>query len=248
MFVNTFFLPLLATFIISLVSLVGVLFLAINNKILEKILLLLVGFSAGALMGDAFIHLIPEGLETVKADTFFLCVLGGIVLFLCLERFIHWRHCHQLGGNCEGHVFAYTNLIGDALHNFIDGLVIAASFSISIELGVATFLAVLFHEIPQEISDFGVLLYSGLSKKKAILFNFLSALLAVLGCLIGIFLFQQNQNISGWLIGLTAGGFIYISASDLVPEMHKKSKGGLGLWPFTFFFIGLGFMYLIKNF
>lgn len=243
-----FFWPLLATLVVSLVSLIGILFLAINSKILERMLLLLVGFSAGALMGDAFIHLIPEGLETIKADVFFLCVLGGIVLFLCLERFIHWRHCHKVGGSCEGHVFAYTNLIGDALHNFIDGLVIAASFSVSKELGLATFLAVLFHEIPQEISDFGVLLYGGFSKKKALAFNFLSALLAVFGCILGIFLFEQNQDVSGWLIGLTAGGFIYISASDLVPEMHKKTKNSPSLWPFMFFFLGIAFMYSIKTF
>jgi zinc and cadmium transporter len=235
---------IIATAIVSLISLIGIFFLAIKSEILNKIVFLLVGFSAGALMGDAFIHLIPEGIEKDK-EFFPLFILIGFCLFFILERVIHWRHCHK--GHCETHNFTYLSFFGDALHNFIDGLVIVASFAVDFKLGFATTIAVILHEIPQEIGDFSVLVYGGFTKKKALTFNFLSALLAVLGSIIGFFLIKNAEGALNPLLAITAGGFIYIAASDLIPELHKESRNRMVAASFFFFIIGLGMMYLLKT-
>jgi zinc and cadmium transporter len=245
---NILFWSLLSTFIISLISLLGVIALSFKKGFLDKILLSMVGFSAGVLMGDAFIHLIPEGLEKAPAERFFLYLLIGFILFFLLERIVHWRHCHKMGGECDIHPFAYTNLIGDGLHNFIDGLIIAASFSLDWKLGLGTSLAVIIHEIPQEISDFGVLVYGGFSKKKAIFFNFLSGSLAVFGAIVGVFLANKTDKIETFLIALAAAGFLYIAAADLVPEIHKERHLKRSLTSFGFFIFGIIVMYLLKIF
>ena len=211
---------LLATFIVSLISFVGVITLALKDKILNKILLILIGLSAGALMGGAFLHLLPESVENSKGLDVYLLVLVGFILFFLIEKVLHWRHCHK--GECDVHTFRYMNLIGDSIHNFIDGLIMAASFVLSIPLGITTTIAIATHEIPQEIGDFGVLIYGGFSKKKAILLNFLIALTAVLGGIIGYFISNQIENIVIYILPFAAGGFIYIAATDLVPEIRKE--------------------------
>lgn len=149
-------------------------------------------------------------------------VLGGIMFFFVIEKFIHWQHCHMPITEHHAHPFAYTNLIGDGFHNFIDGLIIAASYLVSVPVGLATTLAVIFHEIPQEIGDFGVLLHGGFSKGKALFVNFLSALLAIAGGVVGLLLNSRVENISLILLPLAAGGFIYIAGADLIPELHKE--------------------------
>ncbi len=138
------------------------------------------------------------------------------------------------------------NLIGDGFHNFIDGLVIAAAFAVNIHLGIVTTIAVIAHELPQEISDFGVLVYGGFTKAKALLFNFLSAVIAIFGAIIGLFLFSKIENIIPVLLAITAGGFIYIAASDLIPELNRESKAAKSLFAFLFFLLGIGFMFLLK--
>ncbi|MBU0671042.1 ZIP family metal transporter [Patescibacteria group bacterium] len=235
---------LIATFIISLVALVGIVFVGINAKKLKKILILLVGFSAGALMGGAFLHLIPESSEDFGPETVGIPILVGFSLFFVIERLLRWHHCHD--GECDVHSFAYTNLIGDGIHNFIDGVIIATSFVVNFELGVVTTLAVLLHELPQEISDFGVLLYAGLTKIKALLYNFLTACLAILGAVIGYFLSSQAEIFSSWLLPFAAGGFIYIAASDLIPELHKEKKLSKSLLSFLVFVLGVFFMWAVK--
>lgn len=236
---------IIATIIVSLISLIGIFFLAIKSEILNKIIFLLVGFSAGALMGDAFLHLIPEGMED-SGELFSIFILIGFCLFFILERVIHWHHCHEEGGHCETHNFTYLSFLGDALHNFIDGLVIVASFSVDFKLGIATTVAVILHEIPQEIGDFSILVYGGFSKKKALIFNFLSALLAILGSVVGFFLIKNTENILTPLLAITAGGFVYIAASDLIPELHKESKNKIVAASFLFFLSGIIMMYLLK--
>ena len=211
---------LLATFIVSLISFVGVITLALTKKLLNKILLVLVGLSAGALMGGAFLHLLPEAAEASEGLNVYLFVLVGFILFFLIEKVLHWRHCHK--GECDVHTFRYMNLVGDSIHNFIDGMILAASFVVSIPLGVTTTIAISAHEIPQEIGDFGVLLYGGFSKKKAIILNFCVALTAVMGGLIGYFLTSYVENIVVFIIPFAAGGFIYIAATDLVPEIRKE--------------------------
>ncbi|OGC04987.1 hypothetical protein A2276_03435 [candidate division WOR-1 bacterium RIFOXYA12_FULL_43_27] len=230
-----------STLIISLLSLAGVFTLAIKEAFLQRILLLLVGFSAGALTGGAFLHLLPESLEQLKPGETLLYALIGFTLFFLMERLLHWRHCHE--GKCDIHAFSYLNLFGDGLHNFIDGLVIAASFIVSIPLGIATSIAVASHEIPQEIGDFGVLIYGGFSKSKALFFNFLSALTAVLGGVTGYYLSTTISGLAPMLLPITAGGFIYIAASDLIPELHKEKNNYKANLAFILFLLGILFMW-----
>jgi len=247
---DVLFYSVIATFAVSVISFVGIVTLFLNDKILNKIVFYLVAISAGSLMGGAFLHLIPEAIESVDGghgvDSIAIAVLIGFALFFILERVLHWHHCHKNGGDCHVHPFTYLNLIGDGLHNFIDGVVIVAAFSLSIELGIATTIGVILHEIPQEISDFGVLVYGGLTKVKALLFNFLSGIIAILGALCGFALINVAQGAMPLLIGITAGGFIYISASDLIPELHKEPKFYKSLIAFACFFGGVGLMYILK--
>jgi len=235
---------LLATIFISLISFIGILTLFFKEKLLKKILLFLVALSAGALMGGAFLHLIPDALEQSTVNSIFIFVLVGFTLFYLIEKIFHWRHCHD--GTCEVHTFAYMNILGDFVHNFIDGLIIAASFFVNTSLGIATTLAVAIHEIPQEIGDFGVLVHGGFNKIKALILNFLTALAAVLGGIIGYFLSSYAQNSLSLLLPLAAGGFLYIAASDLIPEIRKEMKFIKSILIFAVFILGILIMYGLK--
>jgi len=206
--------------VVSVVSLVGVIFLGLRDQLLAKLLMGLVGFASGSLIGGAFLHLVPHSLETVSSATVFQFTILGILLFFVLEKFLYWRHCHQ--ADCDVHTFAYMNLVGDGVHNFLDGVVIAAAYLTTIPLGITTTLAVLFHEIPQEIGDFGVLVYGGLSRGRALLYNLFSALTAVAGAVSMILLGSWIANVVPLIIPLAAGGFIYIAGTDLMPELHKR--------------------------
>ncbi|MBU4502052.1 MAG: ZIP family metal transporter [Nanoarchaeota archaeon] len=235
------FWAIIATLAVSLISFVGVLTLAFKEKLLNKITLLLVGLSAGALIGGAFLHLIPEAIEEGMSQNIFLFVIIGFVIFYILEKALHWRHCHK--GKCEIHMFTYMNLFGDALHNFMDGVVIVASFIVDVKLGFITTLAVIAHEIPQEFGDFGVLIHGGFGKAKALLCNFLTGLTAIIGALFGYFLSTIVQEWIIYILPITAGGFIYIAATDLIPELHKQIDIKKSILPFLFFLIGLAFMW-----
>lgn len=235
---------LLATFVVSLISFVGIFTLTLKGRMLDKILLILVGLSAGTLMGGAFIHLLPESVEGSIGTDAFLIVLVGFILFFIIEKFLHWRHCHK--GECEVHTFTYMNLIGDSIHNFIDGLIMAASFVASIPLGITTTIAISVHEIPQEISDFGVLIYGGFSKKKAFVLNFLVALTAVFGGLVGYFVSSQVENVVFYILPFAAGGFIYIAATDLVPEIKKELNMKKYMLTLLVFIIGILIMWITK--
>jgi len=230
---------LVAVTIISLVSLIGILFLNIKPKKLKKILIYLISFSAGALFADAFLHLIPEASEHFSSEIFYIFVLLGILIFLFLEKVILWNHCHMPITKDHVHSFAYMNLIGDLFHNFLDGLIVVASFMISNTLGIATSLAVLFHEIPQEIGDFGILVHGGFKPKKAILVNLLVALSSVLGVFLGFFLFSFIMKLKNIILLIAAGGFIYIAGSDLIPELHKQNKIKNSFAQILFFILGI---------
>jgi len=235
---------LIASGLISLGALVGIFTLAIQEEKLSKILLFLVSLSAGALIGGAFIHLLPEALEQLGNGSIFTMVLLSFVFFFLVEKFFHWRHCHQ--GKCAIHTFGYMNLFGDAVHNFIDGLVIASAFMVSIKLGVVTAFAMALHEIPQEIGDFGVLLYAGFKKKKALIANFLVALTTVVGGLVGYLIACRLEKFIPYLLPFAAGGFIYIAASDLMPEIRKEERLKQSLFSFVVFLGGILLMFLIK--
>ncbi len=233
-----------ATVIVSIISLIGVFTLGVKSKMFDKMLVLIVGFAAGALIGSAFLHLLPEAVRDCEGEAVFFYALVGFTVFFLMERYIYWRHCHN--GVCEIHTFTYLNLIGDGVHNFADGLIIAASFVTSLKLGLVTTLAVILHEIPQEIGDFGILVYGGFSKKKALLFNFACALMAILGAVFGYALSEITGQSVPFLIAFTAGGFIYIAASDLIPELHKQKDAKRANAAFVSFILGLILMVLTK--
>jgi zinc and cadmium transporter len=240
---------ILATIIVSLISFVGVITLILKKTLLNKILLVLIGLSAGALMGGAFLHLLPETVENaekfnVDLIDLFLFVIVGFIIFFIIEKVLHWRHCHK--GECEMHTFTYMNLIGDSIHNFIDGLIMAASFIISAPLGITTTIAISAHEIPQEIGDFGVLIYGGFSKKKALTLNFLVALTAVFGGVIGYFISTKIENIVLYILPFAAGGFIYIAATDLVPEIKKELNMKRYMATLIIFILGILIMLITK--
>jgi len=238
---------LVSTFLVSLISLIGIFTFLVKEKQLYRILFYLIGFSAGALIGSAFLHILPESLEKNSSMFVFSWLIAGIVLFFFMERYFFWRHCHE-EGKCKVHSFTYLNLIGDGFHNFLDGMIIAASFMVSVQVGIVTTLAVIFHEIPQELGDFGVLIYGGFSKSRALLCNFISALAAMVGALVGYFIAGAASGFSSIILPLTAGGFIYIATSDLIPELHKESDLKRSTMAFLAFLCGIGFMALTKLF
>jgi len=222
---NIWFYSLVSVFIVSSVSLIGVVTLSISLEKLRKILIFLVSFSAGSLLGDAFLHILPEiSQETGFNVSTAVLMFGGLMTFFILEKYIHWTHCHEPLSEEHPHHLATMNLVGDGLHNFLDGLIIAASYLVSIPLGIATTLAIIFHEIPQEIGDFGVLIHSGFSKAKAIWYNMLSAWVAVIGTIVGLLLKNFSGHISTVILPIAAAGFIYIATADLIPELHKETK------------------------
>ncbi|OIO80889.1 ZIP family metal transporter [Candidatus Pacearchaeota archaeon CG1_02_32_132] len=218
---EAWFYTLTSVLVVSIVSLVGVIILGISSSKLKVVLIYLLAFSAGALFGDVFLHIIPEMGEEGFSLVSSIWILAGFLLFFVIEKFVHWQHCHMPITKNHIHPFAYTNLIGDGFHNFLDGLIIAAGYLVSLPIGIATTLAVIFHEIPQEIGDFGVMIHGGFSKGKALFLNFVSALLAVLGAVIGLILSTRIEYIADILLPLAAGGFIYIAGADLIPELHK---------------------------
>jgi zinc and cadmium transporter len=243
---NTWGASLISVFLVSLVSFVGLLFLAVKKEILQRFLLFLVSFATGGLLGGAFLHLLPEAVDRLGVGwNFSLMTLAGILAFFILEKFIFWRHCHIPTSKQHPHPVAFMNLVGDGFHNLLDGVMIAASFMTDFSLGVATTLAVLVHEIPQEIGDFSVLVYSGFSKLKALFFNFASGLVAVLGAILTLSLGAKFTNLVPLILPFTAGGFIYIAGSDLIPELHKETKISKSLLQLLGLLLGIGLMLLL---
>ena len=217
---GAWFYSILSVVIVSLISLVSIFFLSIKHERLSKILLVLVSFATGALFGDVFIHLLPEiaedfGFTLVTSFS----ILAGLLVFFIIEKFVQGVHCHDPHHH-HTHPVGITNLVGDGLHNFIDGMLIAGSYLASFELGIATTIAVLLHEIPQEIGDFAILLHAGFKRAKAMLFNFFSAITAIAGALVVLAADGGSQTLS-LLLPFTAGGFLYIAGADLLPELHK---------------------------
>lgn len=231
--------------VVSLISLIGIVVLLLNKET-NKITFLLVSFAVGGLFGDAFIHLVPESFEDME-NTFAipLLVLLGILIFFVLEKFLRWRHCHLSENETHIHPVVTMNLIGDAVHNLIDGMVIGATYMVNIPLGLTTTLAIVLHEIPQEMGDFGVLVHGGLSAKKAILFNFFSALTAVLGAVLSLAIGPHLQGYTISLVPITAGGFIYIAGSDLIPELQHDVKLSRSLLQFALIILGISLMALL---
>jgi zinc and cadmium transporter len=232
---------------VSVISLVGIFFFVIKDDFMKKLLFSMIGFAAGGLIGDVFIHILPEisqnGAEFFPKAS--LIIVGGILLSFVLEKVIHWRHCHD--ADCHDHVkpFGIMNLVGDGAHNFIDGLLIAGSYLVSIPAGIATTLAVALHEIPQEIGDYAVLIHSGYSKGRAIVLNLLTALVSVIGAIVVIFLQASVPNIERYFLPIVAGNFLYIAVADLLPELHKQTRIRDSLLQLISVCAGIGLMFLL---
>lgn len=230
---------LISSFLMSLIAWIGLFTLFLKEELLKKIISFLVAFSAGALLGGAFLHMLPEAIsESGNVLGIFLWLLFGFCLFFLLEQFINWHHCHKVPSEHKKPV-TYLILIADGIHNFIGGLAIAGAFIIDIKVGLVTWLVCVAHEIPQELGDFGILIHGGWEKKKALLFNFFSALTIVVGAVIAYFV-SNSINII-FLLPFAAGNFIYIAAADLLPEIkngenysHKKN-----LFHFVIFLMGI---------
>ncbi|MDO8510957.1 MAG: ZIP family metal transporter [Nanoarchaeota archaeon] len=225
---------LVSVIIVSLVSIIGVVTLSLGERKLHKMLLILVSLSAGTLMGGAFLHLLPEAVEEQGFTlTVSFSALAGVLVFFLMEKWIHAHHCEPLPHERshlqhEPHMHLHKEhigtltLFGDGMHNFVDGLVIAGAYMVDISVGIATTLAVILHEVPQEIADFGVLLYSGFSKWKALFYNFLSAATAIVGAIVGLLIGARSEAFVLFILPFAAGGFIYIAGSTLIPELHKE--------------------------
>ena len=232
--------------LVSGIALIGILALSIKEALLKKMLIFFVSFSAGALLGGAFIHLLPEIVEEVGFELHIsLYILMGILVFFALEKLIYWRHCHILTSDEHVHTFTYMNLVGDGVHNFIDGMIIAGSYMVNISLGVSTTIAVILHEVPQEIGDFSVLIYGGFTKTKALMFNLLSALTAVVGAVLMLLIGSYISHLPEFLIPFTAGGFIYIAGTDLIPELKKETKALVSVGQMIALILGIGIMLLL---
>ena len=242
-----FFEAFLSALLVSVLSLIGIGFLFFRKKNIQLLIFLLVAFAAGTLIGDAFFHIIPESFELFDPMLVSLLIVFGFLIFFVIEKTIHWHHCHDEESEGHKHHISSLNLIGDAVHNFLDGILIGVSYLASIPLGITTTIAIIAHEIPQELGDFGVLLHSGMSKRKALLFNLLSALFAVIGVVI-VFLKFFPIGAVNYFLPIVAGGFLYIGMSDLVPELHKENKSWQSWASFAFLILGLAFMYFLKFF
>lgn len=237
---------LISVCIVSIISLIGVFTLSLQEQVLRKYIFLLISLAVGALIGDAFIHLIPEAFAQSQNPTFIsTALIAGILIFFILEKVLHWHHHDTDTAMQHIHPSGHMILISDGVHNFIDGLIIGVSYMVSVEVGIATTLAIILHEIPQEIGDFGVLIHSGYTTTRALFLNFLSALTALIGVIIALIIGSVTEILTVWLIPLAAGGFIYIAMTDLIPEMHKTKHVPHSLLQFAFVLIGIGAMFLL---
>jgi len=173
-----------------------------------------------------------------------LFILAGIISSFIIEKYVHWRHCHIPTSKQHPHPFAIMNLIGDSVHNLIDGLIIGASYLSSVNLGITTTLAIALHEIPQEIGDFGVLIHGGFKRNRALLMNFVTALTAVAGTMISLFVGSYASGLKEFLVPFALGSFLYIASSDLIPELHKETEPSKSVLQFIMMTFGIAIMYL----
>jgi len=248
--VNTF----IATFVISLLSLIGIFTVSLAQETLHKILSVLVAYSAGTILGASLFDLLPEAVELVDEHLVYPIIAAGLGVFLFLERILYWYHghghTHELEESYEGVTkeFAYLNLIGDFIHNFIDGMIIAAAFINSFTVGLAAAIAVAFHELPQEMGDYGILVYAGVDRKRALLYNFGAALSVVFGGIFGSFFIGAVENLAGNMIAFSAGAFLFLSASELIPEMWEDKNRKTALIQMVILFLGMLTIYALGLF
>jgi zinc and cadmium transporter len=246
--ISTWIYALASVTVVSLIALIGIVFLHFKVKKLQRIVSILVSFAVGALLGNAIFHLLPEAFEMVGNTTHvaILFLLGVMVLFL-LEKFLHWKHDHSLEAKPpQIKTFGYISLIADGFHNFTDGILIGAAWLVSPEIGLATTLAIILHEVPQEISDYAILIHAGFTKKKALIVNFIAALSAILGTVLALLIGTSIEGFSYYILAFAAGGFVYLACSDLIPELHKKNTTKSSLGQLGGIIAGIALMFLIS--
>ena len=222
--------------LMSAIALIGSITLILPETTLHKLLLPLVALAAGTLLGGAFFHLIPAAIAKLgNQPVVYLWVVAGFSLFLALEQFLHWHHCHRAPS--EHRPLTYLILIADGVHNFLGGLAVAAAFLIDIKIGISAWVAAAAHEIPQELGDFGILIHGGWKKQRALLYNFLSALTFLIG---GLVTYTVSAKIDvTYLLPFAAGNFIYIAAADLIPEIKHEDNPTRNIYHFIAFGVGL---------
>ena len=237
---------LLSAFVVSLVSLVGILTLMFGVRRLDRFIPLLISLAVGALFGDAFIHLLPQAFgDTDSTVLTSLYIIMGIMLFLAMESLLHWHHEHHTQTLNPIHPMGQVIMVADGVHNLLDGLIIGASYLVSVPVGLATTLAVLLHEVPQELGDFGVLIHAGFTPRRALIINFLSGVLAIVGVVISLLLGGNGGEYTAVMVPLTAGGFIYIAGADLIPELHKEHEFRASVVQFAVVLAGIGLIFLL---
>ncbi len=245
---STFY-TIIATLVVSFSAFVGVFTMSLNEKSLHRILTVLVAYSAGTILGAALFDLLPEAVELVEKELVYLIIAFGFVFFLLLERSLYWYHGHghkhefMTEKNDIPESFAYLNLIGDFIHNFVDGMIIATSFVNSLTVGIATTIAVIFHELPQEMGDYGILIYAGIERRKALILNVAAAFSVVVGGIFGSIFLRVINQLEGYMVAFSAGAFIFLSASELIPEMHEEHDSKRALLQLVVLLLGMATIY-----
>ncbi len=242
---------ILATFSVSIVSFVGVFLLAkVKHQLFTRIT---ISLAAGALLGAVFFGIFPELFDHqetgVTASTISSVILLSILVFFIIEKYLHWHHCHCQGPHHthDNKSIGYINLIGDGIHNFVDGTLIATSFLIDPTLGMISTLVIALHEIPQEIADFGILIYSGFTKIKALWWNFFSGLTAIAGGLATYFFAVTIEGVTPYLLAIAGGGFLYLAMADIMPELHHETNKKYIAWQAVWLILGVLIIYLATN-
>ncbi|GMQ94899.1 MAG: hypothetical protein BMS9Abin13_009 [Patescibacteria group bacterium] len=253
----------LATIAEMIVALAGIFFVFLGSEKLKRYLPYFISFSVGTFLAVVFLNILPEAMKYSSPDTILSYTLAGFLFFLLLSRFLHWYHHHEKrecspedgSSKCVRvddtrvsiKASGYLVLAGDFIHNFIDGIIIALAFLADVNIGIVTTIAVLFHEFPQEVADFFILINAGFSKKKALLFNFLVSSTTLVGAVITYFLAVNIDKFIGPALGLVAGNFLYIAASDLIPELQARHGAGTGstIRQFSLILLGVFIMYTI---
>lgn len=214
---------LLAALAESVVSFSGALIVILNHAFARRFAHWVLGFAIGALLGVTFFDILPEAVHDIGADAAFRYVVVGILVFFLLEKIVLWYHYHR--EQYHVHAYTYLVLVGDAVHNFIDGVALALAFLVSLQLGIATTIAVILHEVPQEIADFGLLLRGGFGRRRAVIVNFLVSLTTIIGALLGYVFGSHLVSVLPYALAIIAGNFLYLALSDLLPETHEHEEG-----------------------
>ena len=236
-----------ATVVVSLISLVGIALIFVAKKQMDSILFFLISLATGTLLGAAFFDLLPESIGKIDAAVALEAAFAGVLFSFMVEKLIHWHHHHAAREKEHHRPLGMLTLVGDGVHNFFDGVAIAAAFLVSVPLGITTTLAIALHEIPQEMGDFALLLYSGYSKMKALAFNLLSALAAVAGGVLFYFFSGAVANFEAYALAFTGGTFIYIAGADIFPELHKEKRAKNSALQMLFILLGALLIWFIAR-